>query len=391
MAINFPTSPTPGQKYPQPAVVGQPVYTWDGEKWATGATTPIGSAPLTALAGSNILVNSGFEVSQELGEVQRVASGYLCDVWGGYKNGTMVTAGGRWTSPVSGFNNRLFIQFTTAQTSLGAGDYTFISQNIEGYRVARLGWGAAGAQPMTIGFWSYNTPSGTYSVFVQNGLSNRSYVTTYTQAVAGVSQYNVVTIPGDTAGTWNKGNTVGMVLGFTAAAGTNFITAPNVWTAGNLLAATGQVNGAASTSNTISLMGPVALPGTIVLTAEQSPNLIRPYAEELALVQRYYYRRDYASTNWIATLQAWGGNAASGKIADFPVSMRSAPTIAGTAGFTVFNSVGTGYPITGGVYGATTEYYWLSGVGGSGIAMTPGDAVLFSVNANSYVLFDARI
>jgi hypothetical protein len=33
MALDFPTSPTNGQKYPQPPVAGQPVYTWDGEKW----------------------------------------------------------------------------------------------------------------------------------------------------------------------------------------------------------------------------------------------------------------------------------------------------------------------------------------------------------------------
>lgn len=35
MAANFPNSPSVGQKYPVPAVPGQPVYTWDGEKWTT--------------------------------------------------------------------------------------------------------------------------------------------------------------------------------------------------------------------------------------------------------------------------------------------------------------------------------------------------------------------
>jgi len=34
-ALNFPSSPTVGQKYPQPPVAGQPVYIWDGEKWTT--------------------------------------------------------------------------------------------------------------------------------------------------------------------------------------------------------------------------------------------------------------------------------------------------------------------------------------------------------------------
>ena len=35
MGINFPASPSLNQKYPQPAVAGVPVYTWDGEKWTT--------------------------------------------------------------------------------------------------------------------------------------------------------------------------------------------------------------------------------------------------------------------------------------------------------------------------------------------------------------------
>src|SRR5580765_1338623 len=55
MAIDFPTSPSVNQKWPQPAVAGQPVYTWDGEKWTTvgtaGSKTPVytdGSTAMTA-------------------------------------------------------------------------------------------------------------------------------------------------------------------------------------------------------------------------------------------------------------------------------------------------------------------------------------------------------
>ena len=38
-ALDFPSSPLPGALYPQPPVPGQPVYTWDGEKWTTGETS----------------------------------------------------------------------------------------------------------------------------------------------------------------------------------------------------------------------------------------------------------------------------------------------------------------------------------------------------------------
>ncbi len=33
MALDFPSSPTVGQKYPASPVAGLPTYTWDGEKW----------------------------------------------------------------------------------------------------------------------------------------------------------------------------------------------------------------------------------------------------------------------------------------------------------------------------------------------------------------------
>jgi hypothetical protein len=50
--LNFPSSPTSGQKYPQPPVAGQPVYTWDGEKWTTigGALDSGGAATALPLA-----------------------------------------------------------------------------------------------------------------------------------------------------------------------------------------------------------------------------------------------------------------------------------------------------------------------------------------------------
>ena len=45
-ALDFPSSPTVGQKYPTTPVSGVPVYTWDGEKWTTsgGAIGSTGGA-----------------------------------------------------------------------------------------------------------------------------------------------------------------------------------------------------------------------------------------------------------------------------------------------------------------------------------------------------------
>jgi hypothetical protein len=56
MAMQFPSNPAVGDKHPQPPIMGQPIYTFDGEKWTTaggavGAKNPVwtdGSAPMAA-------------------------------------------------------------------------------------------------------------------------------------------------------------------------------------------------------------------------------------------------------------------------------------------------------------------------------------------------------
>ena len=49
MAMDFPASPTVGQKYPTTPVPGMPVYTWDGEKWAANVDT-VYAPPIAASA-----------------------------------------------------------------------------------------------------------------------------------------------------------------------------------------------------------------------------------------------------------------------------------------------------------------------------------------------------
>jgi hypothetical protein len=50
MGINFPASPSVGQKYPASPVGGLPTYTWDGEKWTTTTST---------IAGTSYVLKSG--------------------------------------------------------------------------------------------------------------------------------------------------------------------------------------------------------------------------------------------------------------------------------------------------------------------------------------------
>ena len=367
--LDFPASPLAGDKYPVTAVPGQPQYTYDGVKWTTigaqisnaapatalplmdAATALVGTAtkyaredhvhprfpaaPIDALAYSGMQVNGSMEVSQERGA--NVASGagvYHCDVWKVSYVGTMAvsgvqaTTGGIWP----GFSNTLALTVGTAQASFAAGDFAILFQSIEGYRTARLAWGTASAQSITIGFWTSHNRTGLYSGSVRNGANNRSYVFTYTQNVSAIPQYNVVTIPGDTTGTWSVDNTTGILLTFSMGAGnTQTASSANSWLAGGYQAAPGQINAVAATSDVFRITGVVVLPGIAAPTAAQSPLIMRPFDQELLTCKRYWYPTNPAFINgasfgMVAGLAKYAGLNSLYFHWQHPVPMRATPT-----------------------------------------------------------------
>jgi hypothetical protein len=60
--LDFPASPTVGQKFPVPPTAGMPVYTWDGEKWTTGSSDynyPRESNIISATTYTFVLADAG--------------------------------------------------------------------------------------------------------------------------------------------------------------------------------------------------------------------------------------------------------------------------------------------------------------------------------------------
>jgi len=359
MAFDFPATPALGQ------VFGN--YIWDGEKWklqggqAIGAVrydTPqilsagqqaqarsnIAVPDLSALAYSGMQINGTCNVSQERAPGTAViATGYICDGWQQYIGGPVVS------SLLYGAGNSEYIietSVTTAKPSLAASDLVLIHQNIEGYRTARLAWGGANAQPLTIGFWSSHNRPGVYCVSARNNSVTRSYVATYTQAVADVFQYNVVTIPGDTTGTWEAGINCSISITFCMAAGTTFQAASaNTWSAGNFVAVAAQVNGVATTSDKHRIFRVVVLPGTQAPTAAQSPNIMRPYDQELLTCKRYWQKPVVSSEGYYLISPS---NSASGVRYDrldvLGIEMRAAPTMSFA---NTFYTSGSGLTVNG--------------------------------------------
>jgi len=320
------------------------------------ARANIYAAPLDAIGQFGMQQNGAMEISQQNGfGVAVTASGaHVCDGWLIIYSGTMVLNGQAVSSQPnyigSGITNYLLITVPTAQASLAAGSYATLTHFIEGYRIARLAWGTPNARPLTIGFWSGNNRAGVYSVCIRNTAYNRSYCATYTQAVANVPQWNVITIPGDTTGTWTITNAAGIAISFTQACGTTY-TAPaaNAWQSGNYFSVPGQVNAVAATSDYLVISGVIILPGNEVPVASRSALIMRPYEQELQLAKRYW-QKVYVAIDW----QSTGAGILSTVHVPFVPEMRISPTMALVAGYSI-NNLSTVTPGAAAVYAAYVQ------------------------------------
>jgi hypothetical protein len=280
------------------------------------------AAPFDAMAYSGLQINGGMEVSQERGASPTTGS-YLGDGWRQFYSGTMsISAACLAAVFAPGFPSGLYMSAAVAQASIGASDYAILSHAIEGYRVARLQWGTANAQPITVAFWSNHHRTGLYTGVVRNGANNRTYAFAYTQVTADIPQYNVITIPGDTTGTWTTDNTAGLSLVFAMACGSsNIAPSANAWLAGSYAAAPGQINAVAATSDVFRLTGVTVLPGNEAPSAARSPFIMRSYDQELQTCKRYWEQ--------CAVFLAASGTAGTGSgaaLTSFSVEKRATPT-----------------------------------------------------------------
>jgi hypothetical protein len=238
---------------------------------------------------TNIVINGGMEVSQANGaNLVANAFGRLIDCWKTTFSGTMAISGQQVTDAPAGFANSIKFAVTTAQASLGAGDYQTIYTPIEGYRVARLRYGTADVSFASLAFSVKANRPGGYGFSIINSAGNRSYPSPFTVNSSGVWEYKTAVIPGDTTGTWLATNGVGLSIFFTMAAGASVVGPANTWQAGFVPGVTGMTNGVADTADYMQIGGVSFIPGTVPVSQAIAPQLILPFDEMLLLCQRQY-------------------------------------------------------------------------------------------------------
>ena len=278
----------------------------------------------------NLLVNGGMQVMQRRAFSSNAIAAvdstltYTLDNWSVYKVGAVGLTISQDTSVApKGFLRSLKALNTATDSSLAATDRALIAQRIEGSRIRHLLWGTPHAKPITLSFYVRSSITGTHGGAIGNGSDNRSYPFTYTISAADTWERKIITIPGDTTGTWETGNARSMQVVFGLGVGSNNSNTAGAWYAADLNSATGATTGFLTTSAaTWYLAGCQIEVGNHATDFEH-----RSYDEDLKDCLRYFYR--YAkNVAWgmFVTLRTWSATNGDG-LHSLPVPMRVQPTL----------------------------------------------------------------
>lgn len=241
-------------------------------------------------------------------------------------------------TPPAGFTNYLGVTSLSAYASLST-DYFVIAQKVEGFNVADLGWGSAGAQSVALSFWVRSSLTGTHSGAFVNNASNRSYSFTFTVSAANTWEYKTIIVPGDTTGSWLTTNGAGIVLRFNLGSGSGAVTTAGSWLASNSNGASGAVSVVGTNGATFYITGVQLEAGSVATPFER-----RDYGRELMMCQRYYEKTGFI-------LQTSGGT--TNPSAFWKVDKRTTPTL------TLSIQTGSGGTVAAfnSSFGETTGFY----------------------------------
>ena len=246
----------------------------------------------------NIIINGDFQCWQRGTSATNAANNFLADRFRTNEN-----TDGAWTVEQSsdhptGAGFSLKSQVTTADTSIGSGQYNYLHQNIEAQNLQGLNYGTSDAKDFTLSFWVKSNKTGTYCIVVRK-FDNTTYhlVHEYTISSADTWEKKTITITptaGSTsfitaaAGAHDQDTGTGFQIGWILSMGSNLNGGTNnTWTATTShYATTSQVNWMDNTSNNFYLAQVQLEEGS-----QATPFEHRTFGEELSLCQRYFHKQ----------------------------------------------------------------------------------------------------
>jgi hypothetical protein len=249
----------------------------------------------------NRLINSDMAIDQRNAgaSVTITATAYTLDRWQAYCGGVSskfsVQQNSASVTPPVGFANYLGAVSLSAY-SVSSTDRFGINQSIEGLNAADLGWGTANAKTVTLSFWVRSSLTGTFGGSIQNYAATRSYPFSYTINSANTWEYETITIPGDTSGTWLTTNSGFATINLAIGTGSTYSGTAGAWATADYRSTTGATSVVGTNGATFYITGVQLEVGSIATGFEEVD-----YTTQLQMCQRYA-----ASTFPIGT--AWGQN-----------------------------------------------------------------------------------
>ncbi len=232
------------------------------------------------------------------------------------------------TAP-DGFSLSQKLDCTTAESSLDADELVRFLYKIEGQDIQHFNYGSSASEEVTVSFYVRSNVTGVYTVeFRLNAAGTSTITKQYTISSANTWERKILKLPTNTATSIDNDATNGLEISFCVAAGSNFTTGSlgTSWatTATSSRYAGQAANIMSSTDNEWYITGIQMEVGSVATPFEH-----RSFGEELALCQRYYYRRvTDTSSQYLCDAFTTSSTQIVGLV-QFPVEMRAAPTQAG--------------------------------------------------------------
>jgi hypothetical protein len=238
--------------------------------------------------------------------------------------------------PDERFNYSMKLTVTTNDASIGAAEFVYFRQLIEGYNYKKYvnSYGR-------LGFHIKTNKTGTYCISYANNASDRSYVQEYT--ISSANSWQFVPLPtvlfDETGGTWDYNTGVGLKINFTLAAGSNFQTTADAWQTGSFLSTSNQTNGVDTISNEFYFTGI-----TFNVGNQYVSDYDYDYNNELTRCKRYFQRLNIGGTTLpLGYIYGTGGTSNNRGFISLPVEMRVLPTVSQTG---TVNAIGQGAVVT---------------------------------------------
>ena len=284
----------------------------------------------------------------------------------------------------------------TNTTGTAASVFEFICQRMEGLDTAQLNFGTSSAKQITLSFFVKSSVTGTYNVALRNNANDRGYVADYTISSANTWEKKVITIPGDTTGTWLTTNGIGIRTWFILGAGASSQTSPNAWgTSGD--------SGSSNLTNAFTTTGSATffLTGVQMEVGNFDANSIAPFQHEsfgdnLLRCQRYFQIQASGASGSGYANGSFRTNANAQITHHFKTDMRTSPTCTQIAGSNMIaHDTADGNNITV----TSIDSVLFNSVGGviiaynlSGTSASAGDGCwLYNTGSTPGVTFDSEL